>query len=142
MSTPRYKWQPTTAEIAKRFGLRPEHVVRFDHNTSPFATDWAPGLVAPMARQLNEYPGASYADLRKAAAAHFGVEAASIVPGAIRYLTVTHYMHSLMPHESFQGTLAGLVGQRSSIPEAIAALLLIGTATHAVAIWLFSRKEL
>ena len=82
MSTPRYKWQPTTAEIAKRFGLRPEHVVRFDHNTSPFATDWAPGLVAPMARQLNEYPGASYADLRKAAAAHLGVEAESIVPGA------------------------------------------------------------
>lgn len=82
MSTPRYRWQPTTREIAERFGLRPEQVVRFDHNTSPFATDWAPGIVAPMARHLNEYPGASYADLRKAAAAYFDVEPEMIVPGA------------------------------------------------------------
>jgi len=82
MSTPRYQWQPTTREIADRFGLHPDQVVRFDHNTSPFATDWAPGIVAPMARRLNEYPGASYANLRRAAAAHFGVKPDTIVPGA------------------------------------------------------------
>lgn len=82
MSTPRYQWQPTTAEIAQRYGLLPEQVVRFDHNTSPFATDWAPGIVAPMARHLNEYPGASYADLRRAAGAHFKVDPTTIVPGA------------------------------------------------------------
>lgn len=68
--------------------------------------------------------------------------AASVVPGAIRYLTVTHYMHSLMPHESFQSGLTGLIGQRSSSLEAIAALLAIGAATHAIAIWLFTKKEL
>lgn len=73
----------------------------------------------------------------------FGWQAgASVVPGAIRYLTVTHYMHSLMPHESFQGTLAGLIGQRSSAVVAVTALLAIGAATHGLAIWLFSRKEL
>ncbi len=68
--------------------------------------------------------------------------AASIVPGAIRYLTVTHYMHSLMPHESFQSSLAGLIGQRSSGLEAVVALLAIGTATHALAVWIFTKKEL
>ncbi|MGI9528496.1 MAG: pyridoxal phosphate-dependent aminotransferase [Acidimicrobiia bacterium] len=82
MSTPRYQWQPTTAEIALRYGLLPDQVVRFDPNTSPFATDWASGIVAPMARHLNEYPGASYADLRRAAGAHFDVDPTTIVPGA------------------------------------------------------------
>jgi ABC-type transport system involved in multi-copper enzyme maturation permease subunit len=73
----------------------------------------------------------------------FGWQAgASIVPGAIRYLTVTHYMHSLMPHESFQGTLAGLIDPRSSTPAAILALLTIGAVTHALAIWAFTKKEI
>ena len=82
MSVPTYRWQPTTAQIAERFGLPVSAVVRFDHNTSPFTTDWAPAMVAPMARQLNEYPGASYADLRSAAATYLGTEPDRIVPGA------------------------------------------------------------
>ncbi len=73
----------------------------------------------------------------------FGWQAgAAIVPGAVRYFTVTHYLHSLMPHESFQGALAGLVGQRSTITEAVLALLAIGVATHGLAIWFFTRKEI
>lgn len=82
MSAPTYRWQPTTAEIAERYGLAASDVVRFDHNTSPFPTDWAPGIVGPMARGLNEYPGASYAPLREAAAAHLGTDPERIVPGA------------------------------------------------------------
>lgn len=82
MTAPRYKWQPTTAEIAARYGLSPDHVIRFDHNTSPFSTDWAPNIVAPMARRLNEYPGASYMPLRTAAAAYLGTNAEHVVPGA------------------------------------------------------------
>ncbi len=81
-SPPRYKWQPTTADIAQRFGILESDVVRFDHNTSPIATDWAAGIVAPMARTLNEYPGASYAPLRVAAASYLGVDPDNIVPGA------------------------------------------------------------
>ncbi len=81
-SPPRYKWQPTTADIAQRFGILESDVVRFDHNTSPIATDWAAGIVAPMARTLNEYPGASYAPLRAAAASFLGVAPENIVPGA------------------------------------------------------------
>ena len=79
---PRYKWQPTTAEIAERFGLLESDVVRFDHNTSPFTTDWAAGIVAPLARTLNEYPGASYAPLREAAASYAGITPDHVVPGA------------------------------------------------------------
>jgi histidinol-phosphate aminotransferase len=82
MSAPRYRWQPTTAEIAARFGLRIDEVVRFDHNTSPFPTDWAAGIVAPISRHLNEYPGASYAPLRGAASEYLGSPPETIVPGA------------------------------------------------------------
>jgi histidinol-phosphate aminotransferase len=82
MTAPTYRWQPTTAEIAARYGLRPDDVVRFDHNTSPFPTDWAPAVVAPMARHLNEYPGASYAPLRTAAALYYGTDPTHVVPGA------------------------------------------------------------
>jgi len=82
MSAPSYKWQPTTAEISRRFGIPAEQVIRFDHNTSPFSTDWAPSIVTPMARRLNEYPGASYLPLRRAAAAYLGTTAEHVVPGA------------------------------------------------------------
>ena len=82
MTAPRYKWQPTSAEIAARHGISPKDVVRFDHNTSPFTSDWAPQLTAPLAQHLNEYPGASYAPLRAAAGAYLGVEAEWVVPGA------------------------------------------------------------
>ncbi len=81
-TAPRYRWQPTTAEIAARYGLAPSEVVRFDHNTSPFPTDWAPAIVAPMTRHLNEYPGASYMPLRRSIAHYVGAEPDNIVPGA------------------------------------------------------------
>jgi histidinol-phosphate aminotransferase len=81
-AAPRYKWQPTTQEIAERFGLLPSDVVRFDHNTSPYSSDWAAGIVAPLARTLNEYPGASYAPLRGAAAAYLGLAPDNVVAGA------------------------------------------------------------
>ncbi len=82
MTAPRYRWQPTTAEIAERYNLDPQDVIRFDHNTSPFSTDWAPSIVAPMARRLNEYPGASYKAIRTGAASYLGIEEDKVVPGA------------------------------------------------------------
>ncbi len=73
----------------------------------------------------------------------FGWQAgAAIVPGAIRLFTVTHYLYSLMPGEAFQGTLARLSGQRSSVVEAILALVLIAVASGALAIARFRTKEL
>ncbi len=82
MTAPRYKWQPTTAEIATAAGIPAQHVVRFDHNTSPFSTEWASPIVAAGALQLNEYPGASYMPIRNAAATHAGLPVDHVAVGA------------------------------------------------------------
>jgi len=82
MKAPRYKWQPTTAEIAEDAGIEQADVVRFDHNTSPFPTHWASRVAEKALTSLNEYPAASYRDLREAAAKLNGLEPDQIVPGA------------------------------------------------------------
>ncbi len=82
MTIPRYKWQPTTLEIAAAAGIDPSDVIRFDHNTTPWPTNWAVELAAAATADLNEYPGASYLGIRKAAAARHGLEPDQIVPGA------------------------------------------------------------
>ncbi len=81
-TAPRYKWQPTTAEIARMAGISPREVVRFDHNTSPFPTDWAAGVAAAAAPGLNEYPGASYLPIRRAAGRLVGLDTAQVAVGA------------------------------------------------------------
>jgi len=82
MTAKRYIWQPTTAEIAERFGIDRDLVVRFDQNTSPDPTDWTAPLVPPVLSDLNEYPAASYRPLREAAARYAGVSPEEVVPGA------------------------------------------------------------
>ena len=82
MTATRYTWQPTSAEIADRFGLPPERIVRFDQNTSPFPTDPALPVAARHATTLNDYPAASYRPLREAAARYAGVDPTWVVPGA------------------------------------------------------------
>ena len=82
MKVPKYKWQPTTAEIAASAGIPPEEVERFDHNTSPFTTEWAAVAAADALAAVNEYPGATYRELREAAADVSGLQPEQIVPGA------------------------------------------------------------
>lgn len=82
MTIPRYKWQPTTAEIAATAGVDPEDVIRFDHNTTPWPTEWTVEIASAAAQRLNEYPGASYLPLRRAAAERHGLAPEQIVPGA------------------------------------------------------------
>lgn len=82
MTTERYVWQPTSAEIAERFGLSLDQVVRFDQNTAPDTTDWTIPLSSETLRGLNEYPAASYRPLREAAAMYAGVAPSQVVPGA------------------------------------------------------------
>lgn len=82
MSAPRYRWQPTTADIAKMAGIPIEEVIRFDHNTSPFPTEWAADLVVDPARHLNEYPGADYRPIREAAARYSGATPDQVAVGA------------------------------------------------------------
>lgn len=67
--------------------------------------------------------------------------AATYIPGSIRKLTVAHYLQSLLPHESLQGALSGLWGDRPSAWAAVSALIVITLLTHALAIVAFSRKE-
>ena len=57
-------------------------MIRFDHNTSPFPTDWARELAAAESGTLHDYPDASYRPLREAAAALTGLQLEQIVPGA------------------------------------------------------------
>lgn len=82
MSTERYRWQPTTLEIAQMAGVAVGDVLRFDHNTSPFPSDWATQVAASEVGSLNEYPAADYRGLREAAAALTGLDPGQIVPGA------------------------------------------------------------
>lgn len=82
MTAPRYKWQPTTADIAAAAGIPVAEVVRFDHNTSPFPTEWAAAAVAGAAVSLNEYPGADYRPIREGAATHTGLPPDHIAVGA------------------------------------------------------------
>ena len=81
-TAPTYKWQPTSVEIAAAAGIPVTDVVRFDHNTSPLAPEWASELAGMQARGLNEYPGASYRSIREAAGRFVGLEADRIMPGA------------------------------------------------------------
>ena len=82
MKAPKYKWQPTTAEIAASAGIAPDQVERFDHNTSPFPTPWAVETAARALSELNEYPAANYRTLREAASVLTGLGPEQIVPGA------------------------------------------------------------
>jgi len=79
---PRYRWQPTTVEIAAAAGISPKDVIRFDHNTTPIPPDWAEEIARIASRSLNEYPGASYLGIRQAAADRHGLQPEQIVPGA------------------------------------------------------------
>ena len=67
--------------------------------------------------------------------------AATYIPGFVRKLTVAHYLQSLLPHETLQGALSGLWGDRPSALSAVSVLLAISLTTHALAVFAFSRKE-
>ena len=67
--------------------------------------------------------------------------AATYIPGFVRKLTVAHYLQSLLPHETLQGALSGLWGERPSALAAVSVLLAISLVTNAMAIFVFSRKE-
>jgi imidazoleglycerol-phosphate dehydratase/histidinol-phosphatase len=76
-----YKWTATAEDVARRRGLDPTEVIRFDANVPPL-----PGVpripVGESFARLNEYPPGGYRDLHAAAAAYVGVEPEQIVLGA------------------------------------------------------------
>jgi histidinol-phosphate aminotransferase len=79
-----YSWEATNEEVAARFGIPVEQVVRFDLNTSPTPPDLVRELLAAgrFETELSEYPPSDYRRLTAAAAARYGVGADEILVGA------------------------------------------------------------
>jgi histidinol-phosphate aminotransferase len=79
-----YSWEATDEEVASRFGVPIETIVRFDLNTSPAP----PGLVADLLAagkfesSLSEYPPSDYRRLVAAAASTYGVDPDELLVGA------------------------------------------------------------
>lgn len=79
-----WSWEATSSEVAARYGVPIEQVVRFDQNTAP-AT---PGLVLELLAAgrfevpLSEYPPSDYGRLIDAAAARYGVAREELLVGA------------------------------------------------------------
>ncbi len=79
-----YSWEATDEEVAARYGLDSETIVRFDLNTSPTP----PALVDRLLEagrfeaSLSEYPPTDYRRLVEAAAARYGVTPPEILVGA------------------------------------------------------------
>jgi histidinol-phosphate aminotransferase len=76
-----YVWASTAEAVARRRGLSPAAVIRFDANVPPLPGVPQVPLGESFAR-LNEYPEGTYRELREAAAAYAGVEPEQVVVGA------------------------------------------------------------
>ncbi|HEU0235725.1 MAG TPA: histidinol-phosphate transaminase [Candidatus Limnocylindrales bacterium] len=79
-----YSWEATDEEVAARYGVPLERILRFDLNTSPAP----PTLVDDVLRAgrfvtpLSEYPPSDYRRLVEAAAARYGVGTDELLVGA------------------------------------------------------------
>jgi histidinol-phosphate/aromatic aminotransferase/cobyric acid decarboxylase-like protein/imidazoleglycerol phosphate dehydratase HisB len=78
-----YRWAPTTLDLARRAGIDPVELVRFDGNVPPLPLPSSrPATVAAALATVNEYPRALYPVLSAAIAEYAGVEPENIVLGA------------------------------------------------------------
>ena len=78
-----YSWAPSTEELARRAGLDPSDIVRFDGNTPPLPLPSSrPGAVAQALSEVNTYPHGGYPFIHEAIAEYAGVEPENVVLGA------------------------------------------------------------
>ena len=79
-----YSWEATDEEVAARYGVPIERVVRFDLNTSPAPPELVASIVAAgrFETPLSEYPPSDYRRLVAAAAARYGVAPEELLVGA------------------------------------------------------------
>jgi histidinol-phosphate aminotransferase len=79
-----YSWEATDEQVAARYGVPIERIVRFDLNTSPAPPDLAARILAAgrFETSLSEYPPSDYRRLTVAAAERYGVPAEEILVGA------------------------------------------------------------
>jgi histidinol-phosphate aminotransferase len=79
-----YVWEATSEQVAARYGVPLDEVVRFDLNTSPEPPALAADVIAGgrFEAGLSEYPASDYRRLTAAAAARYGVAGDEILVGA------------------------------------------------------------
>lgn len=79
-----YSWEATDREVAERYGVPIERILRFDLNTSPAPPGFAMEILARgrFVTPLSEYPPSDYRDLVDAAAARYGVPRETLLVGA------------------------------------------------------------
>jgi histidinol-phosphate aminotransferase len=79
-----YSWEATNDEVARRFGVPLDTIVRFDLNTSPTPPALVSRLLAAgeFDAPVSEYPPSDYRRLVAAAAARYGVGTDEILVGA------------------------------------------------------------
>ena len=74
---------PATAEVARRAGIAPSEVIRFDGNTSPSAPSFARAeALSEALAEIHTYPHGGYPGLAEAIAEYAGVAPESVVLGA------------------------------------------------------------
>jgi histidinol-phosphate aminotransferase len=79
-----YAWEATNEQVAERYGVPIESIVRFDLNTSPTPPALVDRLLAAgqFDLPLSEYPPSDYRRLTEAAATRYGVATDEILVGA------------------------------------------------------------
>ena len=79
-----YAWEATNEQVAERYRVPIESIVRFDLNTSPTPPALVDRLMAAgqFDAPLSEYPPSDYRRLTEAAAARYGVSTDEILVGA------------------------------------------------------------
>ena len=79
-----YSWEATSEQVAARYGIPVETIVRFDLNTSPTPPGLAGRILAAgqFETSLSEYPPSDYRRLTEAAAARYDVDPGEILVGA------------------------------------------------------------
>jgi histidinol-phosphate aminotransferase len=79
-----YSWEATDQEVAARYGIPIEQILRFDLNTSPEPPDFVAGILATgvFDAPLSEYPPSDYGRLVETAARVYGVGTDELLVGA------------------------------------------------------------
>ena len=79
-----YTWEATNEEVAARYSVAIDDIVRFDLNTAPTPPEIAQRVMAAgqFHVSISEYPPADYRRLVEAAAARYGVGTDELVVGA------------------------------------------------------------
>ena len=79
-----YSWEATDEEVAARYGIPIDEILRFDLNTSPAPPDLVAAILAAgvFDAPLSEYPPSDYRRLIETAAGVYGVDPDELLVGA------------------------------------------------------------